>query len=509
MAIALVPVVLGILYLRDEMAREGRLGFPVDDAYIHFQFARNLATGHGFAFNPGEPSAGATSPLWVVLLAAGRVMGLPIEWVAVVLGLASAALAAVLAFEVGLAAGLPPALGVLAGLALGTVGRFTWASISGMEPCLATALALLVLRLALSPARTIARGAWMGAAAGLAAETRPELLLLGGLVGMAEVSRVLGGPRGRPDTHGPLVRWAPVLVYAAVLALVVLPYVGFCLATTGRPLPNTYYVKSVIAARLRPDLLAQRREVYFRDMGVWLWRDNPATALLALPGAVLWLARRRPRGSALVALWPPCYWAYAWVASPLHFNLSRYTMPLMPCVALVAMAPLEAVLAWRGTPVFRRLATAVATALTLVPALARQTQYHEVFLGNVDNILRMQVTMGEWVRDRLPAGARVATNDIGAITWYGGRYCIDLEGLVSSDLVTVMLGRLGDPSFTHPDDVLLDYLPRHAVSYCILFPEWHPALARAPWLERVHEIDYPNTTGGGNALVAYRVVGSP
>ena len=44
-------------------------GFPLDDAYIHLVYARNLAAGHGFAFNVGEPSIGTTSPLWTLLLA--------------------------------------------------------------------------------------------------------------------------------------------------------------------------------------------------------------------------------------------------------------------------------------------------------------------------------------------------------------------------------------------------------------------------------------------------------
>jgi len=42
-----------------------------DDAFIHFRYARNLAAGEGWGYNPGDPSnAGATSPLWVLLLAA-------------------------------------------------------------------------------------------------------------------------------------------------------------------------------------------------------------------------------------------------------------------------------------------------------------------------------------------------------------------------------------------------------------------------------------------------------
>ena len=33
-------------------------GFPLDDAWIHLQFARNLGNGQGFSYNTGMPVAG-------------------------------------------------------------------------------------------------------------------------------------------------------------------------------------------------------------------------------------------------------------------------------------------------------------------------------------------------------------------------------------------------------------------------------------------------------------------
>ena len=42
-----------------------------EDAYITFRFARNVAEGHGFVWNPGEPPVeGFTNFLWVVISAA-------------------------------------------------------------------------------------------------------------------------------------------------------------------------------------------------------------------------------------------------------------------------------------------------------------------------------------------------------------------------------------------------------------------------------------------------------
>ena len=42
----------------------GAGAFPLDDSWIHMQFARNLAEGRGFAYNPGVPVSGSTAPPW-------------------------------------------------------------------------------------------------------------------------------------------------------------------------------------------------------------------------------------------------------------------------------------------------------------------------------------------------------------------------------------------------------------------------------------------------------------
>ena len=44
----------------------------VDDAYIQFRYAANLAAGQGPVFNPGERIEGASGGLWIGVLAAGE-----------------------------------------------------------------------------------------------------------------------------------------------------------------------------------------------------------------------------------------------------------------------------------------------------------------------------------------------------------------------------------------------------------------------------------------------------
>src|SRR5690606_8741405 len=62
---------LGLLWLRFYQPPN-----TVDDAYITFRYARNIATGVGFVYNPGERVLGTTTPAYALLLAlAARVSG--------------------------------------------------------------------------------------------------------------------------------------------------------------------------------------------------------------------------------------------------------------------------------------------------------------------------------------------------------------------------------------------------------------------------------------------------
>src|SRR3974390_259088 len=68
-----IAVAVAVLAQRSISAVLTRLGHPgaaLDDAYIHFQYARAIAEGHPLRFQAGEPiTSGATSMLWPTLLA--------------------------------------------------------------------------------------------------------------------------------------------------------------------------------------------------------------------------------------------------------------------------------------------------------------------------------------------------------------------------------------------------------------------------------------------------------
>ena len=500
-ALVVLPIVLAALWSSRQIAQNGELGFPMDDPYIHFQYAKNLATGHGFSFNPGEPSPGATSPLWVVVLALGRLLGMPLEGGSLALGVLFTSAAAVLTFEVGIAAGLGTGLAFVAGIAFAACGRITWGSLSGMEIALATALSLAVVRVMQSSLGGARRAAWIGTLAGLATTARPEMVLIGPLALGLEGWRIARreGPSGS-------MRDLAILLGAFVALLV--PYTAFCLATTGRPLPNTYYAKSWLPS-ITDTLFVTLRAKYLPLMHNVAWHDNLTFAVLLVPGVIVWTLRHLKRGSGLVVLWPLAFMAYSLVFYPRHFSLSRYTMPLVPFLALLSMAPLAWVMQWLRTPAQRAASVAVVAVAVGLGGWRSSTDYEPIYLSNSDNILKQQVAAGRWVAKNLPPGTRVATNDVGAITWFGGHYCIDVVGLVSSDFITHMQAWWKRHHTAFAEEALPSFLRVAKPDYCILFPAWYPNLTQEPWLTAVGQFQYPNNTGGGPELVVYRISGVP
>ena len=71
-----------------------RASGPCDDDFIVYRCARNLVSGQGLVFEPGQRVEGFTCPLWALLVAAGLACGLAAPAISAALGFASVVWAA-------------------------------------------------------------------------------------------------------------------------------------------------------------------------------------------------------------------------------------------------------------------------------------------------------------------------------------------------------------------------------------------------------------------------------
>jgi hypothetical protein len=91
---------------------------PIDDAYISFRYARNLAQGFGLVYNPGEWVLGTTAPLWAIVLAGGYRLGfIDLPLLATVISALCDAASVVFLVQVGMRLGWRPIGAACVGLA--------------------------------------------------------------------------------------------------------------------------------------------------------------------------------------------------------------------------------------------------------------------------------------------------------------------------------------------------------------------------------------------------------
>jgi hypothetical protein len=556
---------LGLFALTACRLTDGEGGVPLDDAWIHFQFARNLARGDGLSFNPGEPTSGSTAPLWTVLLAGVYLAGgeFPIAGQLLSGACFLAALAATYMLGVRLAG--KRWAGWLAGMVVAANGRMVWAGLSALETCLFAALSLLAIGAHVSDRPAGRYRLRTAALFGLAALTRPEgyLLFALSLVDFALhiACCVLRVPcyATRNTKHETRITYhvlrityyvlRSILLPAVLFAAIVLPYLIFSLRTSGHLLPNTYHAKAVVSLLPDRDFLSVAARYLILDnplllpfyvLGVGVLLCPALSGPTALSGSTTLSLSKEPalpapsvvEGSlskepalslskepvlslskdhaSLLSLWSmglPL--VYACLHAVLYQH-GRYLIPLIPCNAIVGVVGLLAA---------RRLA---ARRWTLTPALSLGGRGGRGLVVLVGGLV---VAGTAW---RLPAMARLYAWNVDNVNemhvalgrWVAEHTPPDAVlalndiGAIAyvSERPVVDLAGLVTPEVVpllHAPDRdarLADLMAERGVQYIVIFPNWFPGLAaRSDVLEPVYQVTLErNTIAGGETMVVYR-----
>ena len=423
------------------------LGFPLDDSWIHLTYARNLAEHGEWAFRVGERSAGSTSPLWTALLSIGFLIDLaPYVWT-YLLGWAVLSLLGASADR--FARRLVPAYNSRipwAGLFFVFAWHLTWSAVSGMETLLHGLIILAVLGALITGSR---RYLALGLLTGLSVWVRPDgLTLLGPILFVALLSEKTWHLRREAV-------WKTLIGFGSL----VLPYVLFNLALSGNPMPNTFYAKQAEYGSYWMARSMLDRTVEY--LGPIL--ASPFVALL--PGAIVWLGKRvRAQNWGVVAslLWVFGYIAIYFVSLPAYQH-GRYIIPAFPVMYLWGIAGLlEFVLSERSNRRIVLTWQVLTVALCLVFAWIGARQ-------NADDVFWVEseiVATAKWVDETIPADARLAVHDIGALGYYVQNPLIDLAGLINPDVIP----------FIRDEPRLAQYLDSKSVDYLITFPSFYPEL---------------------------------
>ncbi len=408
---------------------------PLDDTYIHFQYARQMAEGRPFVYNEGDPAtSGGTSLIYPPLLAFGYLLGFTgwaLAYWALALGIVFFAGSTWLVYLIGSANPLKPdqpnqaQYAFWLAVAFAFCGPAIWAALSGMETALFVFLVLLTLY-----AIQRARFRLAIVVATLMTLTRPEGVILAGITAGLW-----------PYTRRRQLIWLSIPVLVGLIQ----PAINFL--ATGSASSSGMVAKSHLYNTGAP---FDERIVAILDSFVRLWRElftghSPdfgtftpwimvQAAVVALAfGAVLAWRTRRINAALVMLIWVLALTAAVSTLDTAFWQFKRYQLPVMALffpaaawgVALIGERFAEAAgMRWRWIRWALPVIIVIGSGLTAI-TFARN------YRNNVQVVRDQQVKMAQWVRDNLPEDARVGVHDVGLVRYFGDRVLYDVVGLTT------------------------------------------------------------------------------
>lgn len=494
------------------LERVGHPAVPLDDAFIHFQYARNLAHGHFFDYAPGQGYvAGFTSLLWPLAFVPFYWLGLDglsIVWVAWVYGFASFAALQVETYRLAeKLTGRSVAISAAAMCAL--FGAFIWFAGSGMETMTLSWILLRTARLATE---------WCEApAVGRTRRLRNELLVFGVLAPLVRPEGAIASAFaaaaliGFPDP-AMTRRWRARTIGAApLLGNLVLPLMHLVMTgsassntTTVKWLPvNPYYSTGPLLDQLGTNL-----KVFFSTLlngeqwsAVYLPEGSQPFALMALFAIPIagWRAGKPWRALyvlavALCILVPCTYHTFLW-------NRLRYLWPFAP--AWFIGAACLARLVGEALGLLRPRWSVVSPVIggVIAGSLLGNFKWTSSDLAkSAAAIDGQQVALGLWARDNLPEDAVIGVSDTGAIAYFSERTTFDVIGLTTQGEAPHWVAGAGS-RFEHYERLHAE-TPDRFPTHFIVYPHWMQCSVVLG--KRLHEESvYDQTILGGTTMVAY------
>ncbi|MBW2523722.1 MAG: hypothetical protein JRI23_06080 [Deltaproteobacteria bacterium] len=501
----------------------GQLAAPLDDVYIHFNYARHMAAGHLYEYNPGDGvSTGATSLLWTPIVALGYLLGF--QGQRIILWSVGLNVLCLLGYGVllyRLATLLLPsrALAALAATAILLEGRVLWGFFAGMEIGPYHLLSVLVidsLARFQRDRRPRHRRIWIAATAALVL-VRPEGSFLAGFAIVAfALWRVLEARRAPAGWSLRRLARRREWLWVALPLVVWLGQWLVLYVATGQPMPNGLRVKShlyqpdqTLLGVLKPSLKFYQDMVF--DHFPWLFERSLHLLLSlaflagALSRSIGELRRRRPGPGFLMTLWFFGGLAIQSVMLNAAYHHGRYQMNYTFIYWLLMIAGLHAALvklqlgAW-----IARMVTGGFIAVLLVMMVNTVAIFSQHFGKDCRAIQNQHVAIGRQVAELVPPDAAVGLNDAGAIAYVGGRYVYDVFGLTTN--VAARWRHDGQAPLFEQILYLDPTRPPRRPDYFAVYPEWYPAILDLGLLTELARATIPEPNiCGANTKALYAV----
>jgi len=425
-----------------------KLGFPLDDAWIHQTYARNLLRFGDWVFNPGLRSAGSTSPLWTILLIPGHLFSnyFFLFWTIIIssgLFITSAIIFQnILEKLIQTKTKFP-----FGGLLFLFEWHIAWAANSGMETILFIFFILAFIYYLYSEKNLI--HLWI--ILGLIIFIRPDgITLMGPLFFVLIMDNNMRQPKKIKD------HIVGIVIFLCMLLL----FSIFNYRLSGQFLPNTFFAKQ-----------AEYQILLLRPLGVrvieLLIIPLTGVGILLVPGFLVFMYQsiiEKNWKNITLFLWFFGYILMYAIRLPVNYQHGRYLIPTIPVFILISC--IGTIKLFNNQSLNFKLFK-LGYSLTIISVLIIFfTLGAKAYAEDVAIIETEMVETAIWINNNLDDGAIIAAHDIGALGYFGNRKIIDLAGLISSDVIPIIRDEPG----------LEMYLNQNNADYLVVFPGWYEQL---------------------------------
>lgn len=466
---------------------DGHLAPALDDTFIHLQYAHQLASGHPFEYNTGDPpSSGDSAFIFPFLLAPAYVLGAdsmtPLIY-AHLLNLFAHIVMVILLYKLtSKLFGRFVALAVTCFVLLD--GRLNWGFATGMETGVYTSalVAFFYAWVQGIPKQRFTLLAFVGT---LVALLRPE-----GHIIISIVSLALLVSLGRNQGFRRMRMAAAWLVLPMAVGLI--PY-AMNIALTGYWQFNTAASKSLLYIPYMPlhqklSLMAGYFITMMKDINLGLdVGRSPFPLLITIPVTIagIWWAFMKfadgPRkllnfslvttlvvGTGLALLLPPTHF-YRYY-QPYDFIIWLYFSCGLAWgrtkILQIMNAPKVDAYSANFYSISKRSISLWLIGLVSLLMLPQFISYFFILSNSTRDIYYQQMAFSDWIRRYTPIDARIGVNDVGAHKYLSDRYIIDIVGLTHNSLRGAHFSGWGSIY-----DILLGMPEKERPAYLLIHPD--------------------------------------
>lgn len=452
-----------------------RIGFPLDDSWIHQTYAKNLVEFGDWFFMPGVLSAGSTSPLWTLLLTPGHLFqnDFYFFWTFFLSGIIFIGSSIIFQklFEkiIGKTTKFP-----WAGLLFLFEWHIVWSANSGMETILFIFIILSVFYFLLS---NLTNNLWLlWILLGIVIFVRPDGITLLGPYILVNYYYIIR------KKYYSLKNLSFGLLSVVIFVII---YALFNLRLSGEILPNTFFAKQAEYQILYSKPLLSR----FFDL---IFISLTGAGILLLPGFLYYFfySIKFKKWEMISAyLW---FFGYLLIYSlrlPVTYQHGRYVISTIPIYLLLSIVGVytfyQNSIAKPKLIIFGYKVSIISVLLTFFILGGN------AYAKDVAIIQSEMVETALWIDKNLPPETILAAHDIGALGFFTNRQIIDLAGLISPEVIP----------FIRNEDQLSLYLDKNNVDYLVIYPGWYDELDRSKIVIYRSGASFSPNEGGENMTI--------